>query len=128
MTERTHNPDARIDRELAGWWTGDVWKVVDILAEFRPDLKITCVDTSPTGNICVTNLSPGSTVLRDNYWKIIEKYKKIDANDECLAQFYERFASRPAPTSCGVSTRRCSSDREPKRSSRMLRIRGTVHV
>lgn len=39
-----------------GDWTGDVWKVYPILHQVRPDLKITLVDTQPTGTMVITNL------------------------------------------------------------------------
>lgn len=41
-----------------GDWTGDVWKVYNILAQLRPDLKIQLVDTAPTGTMVITNLDP----------------------------------------------------------------------
>jgi hypothetical protein len=46
-------------------WTGDVWKTVVALREFRPDLVVRTIDLGPTGLTLVTNLNPASTVLRD---------------------------------------------------------------
>lgn len=41
-------------REIVeGDWTGDVWKVTQILMARRPDLRVTEVDTSPTGSLLV---------------------------------------------------------------------------
>ncbi|WP_264050206.1 class I SAM-dependent methyltransferase [Methylobacterium flocculans] len=91
MTERYHQVDARVDRDLATWWTGDVWKLLPILKEYRPDLRVTPVDTSPTGNICITNLDPGSDVLSDNYYKIVDEYINIDMNDESFQKFYKEY-------------------------------------
>ena len=88
MTERTHNPAARADRDLAGWWTGDVYKILPILRKYRPDLQITPVDTSPTGNICITNLDPTSTVLRDRYYDIIAEFGSATLSDRDLEEFY----------------------------------------
>ena len=36
-----------------GDWTGDVWKVIDILIRHRPELRIVEVDTQPTGTLVV---------------------------------------------------------------------------
>jgi len=58
-------------------WTGDVWKVIPILREFRPDLEISLYDAAPTGLTIIRNLDPGNTVLRDRYDEIIAKYDAI---------------------------------------------------
>ena len=76
MTERYHQPEKRIDKPLANWWTGDVWKVVSILRDYRPDLRIIPVDTLVTGNIVVCNLDPSSTVLSDRYYEIVDRWSK----------------------------------------------------
>ncbi|SCB50958.1 class I SAM-dependent methyltransferase [Rhizobium lusitanum] len=89
MTEREHRPEKRLNADLAQWWTGDVWKLVPILKKWRPDLRITLVDTNPTGNVCITNLDPSSTVLKDNFYKIVDEYRNIHMNDEVLQKFYE---------------------------------------
>jgi len=77
MTEREHRRELRVDKAIAGWWTGDVWKVVSILRELRPDLRITPVDVRPTGSIMISNLDPTSTVLYDRYFEILDKYLPI---------------------------------------------------
>jgi hypothetical protein len=48
-------------------WAGDVYKVIEILREQRPDLTVIEVNTSPTGTAVVLGLDPSSTVLEDNY-------------------------------------------------------------
>lgn len=48
-------------------WTGDVYKVLAILADHRPDLICLRVDTEPTGLLLVLGADPHSTVLRDRY-------------------------------------------------------------
>jgi len=49
------------------WWTGDVWKVLPVLKQYRKDLSITLLDCAPTGLVLVSNLNPESTVLADAY-------------------------------------------------------------
>lgn len=74
MTEREHRPELRLDQQVAAWWTGDVWKVVSVLRQYRPDLTLTPVNVSPTGSIVVTGLDPNSTVLADAYDEIIAQF------------------------------------------------------
>ena len=96
MTERYHAPDAREDKDLAQWWTGDVWKLLPILQTFRPDLRICPIDTQPTGNICITNLDPTSTILRERYYEIVDRYRDLTMNDSLLEQFYKDYPVQPA--------------------------------
>jgi predicted O-methyltransferase YrrM len=58
--------EAARDRKTAVW-TGDVYKVVDILREQRPDLTVIPVNTSATGTALVLGMDPTSTVLEENY-------------------------------------------------------------
>jgi hypothetical protein len=56
---------------VPGAWTGDVWKVVPILARSRPDLRITLFDCPPTGLVVVSRLDPRSRVLHDRMEELI---------------------------------------------------------
>jgi hypothetical protein len=47
--------------------TGDVWKTVLCLKNYRPDLDIFTIATPPTGLTVVTGLDPTSRILRDRY-------------------------------------------------------------
>lgn len=89
MTERVHMPGERKDKELSGWWTGDVWKVVSILRKYRPDLKLIPFDTTPTGNVMVTNLDPDSTLLSDNYHNIVAEFSDLQLNYNSLIEFMD---------------------------------------
>lgn len=62
-------------------WTGDVYKIVEVLRQYRPELILTLVDTWPTGLLLVTGLDPGSRVLKDRYDEIVEKYVTDDPQD-----------------------------------------------
>jgi hypothetical protein len=95
MTERQHRPELRKDQGIAGWWTGDVWKVVSILRELRPDLRITPVDVRPTGSIMISNLDPASTVLYDNYFDIIDRYRPIFFTPNLFEAYWA--ANKPTP-------------------------------
>ena len=95
MTERVHRREARQDQELAGWWTGDVWKVVTILREYRPDLRITPVEVVPTGSIVVSNLDPGSTRLSDAYFEIVDRFAPIELDAASFDAYWA--ANQPVP-------------------------------
>ena len=51
-------------------WTGDVYKILEILAHHRPDLVCLRVDTEPTGLLLVLGLDPQSSVLDARYDEI----------------------------------------------------------
>ena len=65
-------------------WAGDVWKVYEILLEYRPDLSIEPLDVNPTGLIVVTNLDNKNTVLSDNYNKIVNEYMNLSVPQSIL--------------------------------------------
>lgn len=88
MTERIHRPAGRLDQEISGWWTGDVWKVVSILREFRPELRIVPVDVRPTGSIGISNLDPGSIVLENSYFEIIDRYHDLVLTEEVFESYW----------------------------------------
>jgi len=50
----------------SGPWTGDVYRVVPLLRERRPDLDIKVYETPVKGLAVVSNLDPASRVLPDN--------------------------------------------------------------
>lgn len=72
-------------------WTGDVWKLIPILAENRPDLTITVLDAYPTGLVLVSGLNPKSTVLEKNYDAIIKAYQDVTLEDFGLDAFNQLF-------------------------------------
>lgn len=55
-------------------WMGDVWKLADCLARYRPDLLVVLLDTWPSGLLFVAGLDPDNTVLADNYEDIVRRY------------------------------------------------------
>ena len=55
-------------------WTGDVYKLTEVLARYRPDLACVLVDTEPTGQLVVFGADPDNTVLKDKYDEIMAEY------------------------------------------------------
>ena len=82
-------PEANRDR-TTHQWTGDVYKVLEVLEEHRPDLIVLRVGTEPTGLGLVLGLDPDSRVLAD----------RLDAITEGLVQ------PDPQPVPAAVLERR----------------------
>lgn len=57
------------------FWVGDVWKVVQVLREHRPELRVKIVATAPSGLCVIRGLDPTSRVLRDRLDAIVERYR-----------------------------------------------------
>lgn len=57
-------------------WTGDVWKLLLCLREYRPDLLLLPVDTAPTGMLIIAGLDPGNRILWDNYNPLMRHYRE----------------------------------------------------
>jgi hypothetical protein len=62
---------------LTKFWVGDVWKVVCILRELRPELSVKIVTTAPSGLCVVRGLNPESKVLSEALDEIIERYRDV---------------------------------------------------
>lgn len=54
-------------------WTGDVFKLLGILARHRPDLICLRIGTEPTGLLLVLGLDPGNHVLSEHYDAIVRE-------------------------------------------------------
>lgn len=59
-----------------GAWTGDVWRVLPVLARQRPDLRVTVLDCTPTGLAVITGLKPADTRLRTRMPDIIDRLNR----------------------------------------------------
>jgi len=54
-------------------WTGDVWRLTEILPQYRPDLFLATIDAHPAGLLVVSRLDNKNCVLRDNYERILDE-------------------------------------------------------
>lgn len=114
--------------QIPGDWAGDVFKVIPVLRESRPDLEICLVDTEPTGVAVVFGADPRSTVLADAYDRIrgrLEVPDPQDVPDEVLrrdgALDPEAFLASPVWSSIRRAGRRGRG-----REAGMRRIREAV--
>ncbi len=53
------------------FWAGDVFKVIDVLRRYRPELVVLPIDTEPTGTLVVMGADPANEVLHDAYDEIV---------------------------------------------------------
>lgn len=74
-----------------GAWTGDVWKLIPILAEYRPDLKVTVLDAEPTGLVLLSNLDPASDVLERHQAEILQRFGDVTLEAYGLDRFNASF-------------------------------------
>jgi hypothetical protein len=77
-----------IEPRRAGWWTGDVWRTLLALKKWRPDLSIYAFDAPPTGLVLITDLGPDSTVIGENYKKIVEEMLSYDLEKIGIPDFF----------------------------------------
>jgi hypothetical protein len=76
-------------------WTGDVYKVLEVLERRRPDLVCLRVGTEPTGLGLILGLDPTSTVLTDAYAEIERDIVTPDPQDVPEAVFARRGVLDP---------------------------------
>ncbi|MCD4523320.1 class I SAM-dependent methyltransferase [Nocardioides sp. cx-173] len=77
------------ESQSGGGWTGDVYKVAEVLRTHRPDLVCLEVDTQPTGTAVVLGLDAGSRVLLEAYDDLLEVFVVPDPQpvpDEVLGR------------------------------------------
>ncbi|WBU63187.1 hypothetical protein [Paracoccus aerodenitrificans] len=88
-----NNPmTTRNETDLKGrFWTGDVWKLIPILKEYRPDLQMTVLDLAPTGVVMLQGLKPGDRRLRDAYDEILARYEPMTLKEYGVDRFFSDF-------------------------------------
>jgi hypothetical protein len=77
-------PEQATQRRNGTDWIGDVWKLPQILAEHRPDLKTICLDVEDYGLLLVTHLDPANNTLRQKQAQIIQDLKDITKPPETV--------------------------------------------
>jgi hypothetical protein len=79
-----YNREIAARKQPPGDWTGDVWKVWEILSDWRPDLDLRLVNSQPTGLLVVRNLNPYNRILKENWASINRNYGSIELTDSIL--------------------------------------------
>lgn len=80
-----------LDNIPRGAWTGDVWKLIPILQEYRPDLSLQVLDCAPTGLVVISDLKPQNRLLGQNYDKIVSQYRDLSLADFGVERFFASF-------------------------------------
>ncbi|WP_309663668.1 glycosyltransferase [Tabrizicola sp.] len=83
-------------------WTGDVWKLIPILREHRPDLEVRVLDLLPSGLVAVTKTDPDSATLREMYDDLVAGYASISLTDFGLDRFAALLDLVPIPPAAPV--------------------------
>lgn len=98
MTRRTLIPEVVQPTKYRGYWTGDVWKLVPVLREYRPDITLACIDTRPTGLVACMNLNPDDRTLEMKYDEIVAKWRDVTLPEYTMARLLDdlRFVSADA--------------------------------
>lgn len=91
MARRTYLPGGAEEGDNAHAWTGDVWKILPILKQYRPDLRILLLDCPPTGLVAISHLDPDSTVLDQNYHEILDAFGPMSIEAYGLTQLWSEF-------------------------------------
>lgn len=74
-----------------GAWTGDVWKLLPILADLRPDLRVTVLDCAPTGLVMIEGGDPANRVLAEAYDATLACWRDMTIEDYGIARLREGF-------------------------------------
>jgi predicted O-methyltransferase YrrM len=77
------------------FWVGDVWKLVEVLRELRPELRVRIIATAPSGLCVVRGLDPTSRVLAEALPEVVERYRDREYPARALA-VPEGFVCLPA--------------------------------
>lgn len=77
-------------------WTGDVWKLIPILRQYRPDLTLTVLDCWPSGLVLVTGLDPDNEVLSRAYEQIVSEWGQVTLADYGVGRLFDQFAYQDA--------------------------------
>lgn len=72
-------------------WTGDVWRLMQLLQKSRPDLALCALDTSPTGLLVIAGLNGANRALWQRYNPLVRAAQA--AQDPPPAAFLERQGS-----------------------------------
>lgn len=59
-------------------WTGDVYKMIPVLARYRPDLLCVPLDSAPTGVLLIFGLDSSNSVLSEAYDEIVAEWVTPD--------------------------------------------------
>jgi hypothetical protein len=74
-------PEWATREKTGGAWTGDVWKILPCLNDYRKDLAVLPINVRPSGLLMVCNLDPDSRTLVSRYQEILEEFSSSSYNE-----------------------------------------------
>jgi hypothetical protein len=119
-------------------WTGDVWKLLPLLSELRPDLEITVINAPPTGLVMIRNLDASSQVIDPTDKSILARFHELELADlaitlenlTLLESDWELIAPRlPAPYQTDIDVPALVAQRDalkPDLATRWRKTRRTI--
>lgn len=84
------------DKSRTRAWTGDVWKITEILRARRPDLRIDVLDARPSGLAVVRGLDPTSERLEHELASIVDDYLGAELDPDRRKEFVASLDMQPA--------------------------------
>lgn len=117
--------EAARDRHTSDW-AGDVYKVIPVLREHRPDLVLIPVDTTPTGVLVVLGADAANTVLREHYDQIIARWVAPDPQVVPQEILERRGAVDPERVLALSAWRDLATHRAGRARAAVERLRGDV--
>lgn len=76
-------------------WTGDVWRTIECLRKYRPDLLLLPLATAPTGLMLVFGLNPKNRLLFDRYNPIVAELRRGQDTEPPIAVLERQGALHP---------------------------------
>lgn len=118
---RTIDEAAR-DRHTSDW-AGDVYKIIDVLGEHRPDLIVLPMNTTPTGVLVVLALDARNRVLTSVYDQVVREQVRPDPQDVPDRVLQRSDAVDPQRFLASPITGLLASGRRPFRGQSLERMR-----
>lgn len=87
------HPTQATRRRRSDAWTGDIWKLHQILRERRPDLTLIALNAHTTGLLLIAGLDPDNRVLWDDYEAIVQRHRDERAPPPAVLERHGAIAS-----------------------------------
>ena len=96
MAERVYRAGDPGEGPLWAGWTGDVWRVLFALKNYRPDLSVSCLDCPPTGLVIIHNVNPKSDVLQKVYDEALSYMMSLELDAQMLNELWGLYPVLPS--------------------------------
>lgn len=87
------HPTQALRRRRSGAWTGDIWKLHQILREVRPDLTLLALNSFTSGLLLIAGLDPDNHDLKRDYNRLVSRFVELDKPSEAVLDRYGAIPS-----------------------------------